>query len=229
MFKNLNCLNKIDVTIWLVSVAVITISSILGQNFYLPSLITSLIGVSSLIYLAKGHPFGQFLIIVFSLFYGAISFGFAYYGEVLTYIGMTAPMALLSLIQWLKNPYSDNSSEVAVADITKKKIVALVVLAIVVTTAFYFILDYFNTANLLLSTLSILTSFVAASLTFLRSEYYAVAYGLNDLVLIALWTLATIENSSYLTMIICFIMFFINDIYGFICWKKMKIKQQKAT
>ena len=75
------------------------------------------------------------------------------------------------------------------------------VLGIVTTLVFYFILSAFDTPNLLFSTLSVTTSFMAAYLTFLRSPYYGVGYGLNDIVLIILWILASIEDISYLPMV----------------------------
>ena len=71
-------------------------------------------------------------------------------------------------------------------------------LALVVTVLFYFILKALNTANLFFSTLSITTSFVASYLTFLRSPYYAIGYSANDVVLIILWILASVEDISYL-------------------------------
>jgi hypothetical protein len=61
-----------------------------------------------------------------------------------------------------------------------------------------------------------------------RSPYYAVAYAANDIVLIALWTLAAMEDISYVPMVACFAMFFFNDIYGFINWQKMKREQKTA-
>lgn len=33
--------------------------------------------------------------IIFSLLYGVISFSFSYYGEMITYLGMTMPMAVV--------------------------------------------------------------------------------------------------------------------------------------
>ena len=39
-------------------------------------MIASLVGVTSLIFIAKGNPIGQALIVVFSLLYGAISYSF---------------------------------------------------------------------------------------------------------------------------------------------------------
>ena len=163
--------------------------------------------------------------IVFSVLYGIISFTFAYYGEMITYLGMTAPMAVFALISWLKNPYNGNKSEVKVNTISRLEIIFMLVLAAVVTGVFYFILKFFNTANLLPSTLSVTTSFIAVYLTFRRSPYFPLAYAANDLVLIVLWILASLSDSSYISVVICFVMFFANDIYGFISWIKMRKRQ----
>jgi hypothetical protein len=69
---------------------------------------------------------------------------------------------------------------------------------------------------------------VAASLTFLRSPYYAIGYSLNDIVLIVLWIMAAISNPQYISMIFCFVMFLANDLYGFIYWRRME-KRQKGN
>ena len=96
-----------------------------------------------------------------------------------------------------------------------------------VTFIFYFILKHFHTANLLPSTISVATSFAAAYLTFRRSAFFALAYALNDIVLIILWSIAAMQDISSLSVLICFAMFLINDIYGFISWQKMKKRQRQ--
>jgi len=185
----------------------------------------SLVGVTSLIFNAKGNPFGQLLMIIFSVLYGIISYSFSYYGEMITYLGMTGPMALLALVSWLKNPYNGNRAEVRVNRISKGEWLLSSLLAVGVTAVFYFILKYFNTQCLVLSTLSVTTSFLAVYLTFRRSPYFALAYASNDVVLIVMWILAAISDSSYFSVIICFIVFLFNDLYGFINWNRMKKKQ----
>ena len=179
-----------------------------------------------MIFNAKGNPFGQFLTILFSLLYGVISYTFSYYGEMLTYLGMTMPMAAFALISWLRNPYGDNRSEVRVNTLGKKEIVFMLAAAMLVTILFYFILDAFHTANLLPSTVSVTTSFLAVYLTFRRSSFFAVAYTANDMILILLWSLASATDIRYLSVVVCFIAFFVNDIYGFLNWEKMKIRQK---
>ena len=116
----------------------------------------------------------------------------------------------------------------AVNRLENKELAFLYILTALVTFGFYFILDYFDTANMIPSTLSVTTSFIAVYLTFRRSPYFALAYAANDVVLIILWILAAVEDISYLSVIICFVMFLVNDLYGFVSWKRME-KRQMAT
>jgi len=217
---------RIELILWFSSLLFITLSfCIFDRNNYL-TLLASLLGATALIFCAKGNPIGQFLIIIFGLLYAYISYTFSYYGEMVTYLAMTAPSALASLISWLKNPYNGNKAEVKVNSISKKETIFMLFLSIIVTIIFYFVLRYFKTANLIPSTISITTSFIAVYLTFRRSAFYALAYAANDVILIILWILATITNLSYLSVVICFITFLINDLYGFFNWIKMKKRQK---
>lgn len=218
-------LSKAEVVLWSVSVFTILLSFCLFDKENFLTLIASLIGVTSLIFNAKGNPFGQFLMVLFSLLYGIISFSFAYYGEMITYLGMTMPMSIFALISWLKNPYNGNKSEVKVNVIHKKEVFFMSVAAVIITGIFYFILKYFNTANLIPSTISVTTSFVAVYLTFRRSPYFALAYASNDIVLIILWIFASIYDAKYISVVVCFVAFLVNDIYGFVNWCKMKKRQ----
>lgn len=225
MFFKKAYFTKTEIALWLSSVAMIFASFFLFGGDSLLSLAASLIGVSSLLLIAKGNPIGQLLTIIFSVFYGIISYSFAYYGEMLTYLCMTAPMALLALITWLKHPFEGNKSEVEIAKLTKKDLPPMLLLTAAVTGIFYFILEALNTANLVPSTVSVTTSFLAVYLTYKRSPYYALAYAANDLVLIVLWTLASLENRSYISVVVCFAAFFLNDLYGFANWQKRHFEQ----
>ena len=228
MKKLTNYFSKGELTLWGSSAGLILVSFLLFDRVNFMTLAASLIGTTSLIFNAKGNPIGQALMIVFSLLYGVISYTFSYFGEMITYLGMTGPMALFALISWLRNPYNGNHAEVTVNRLENKELVLMYVLTAVVTFGFYFILDYFDTANIVPSTLSVTTSFIAVYLTFRRSPYFALAYAANDVVLILLWTLAALEDISYLSVIICFVMFLVNDLYGFVSWKRME-KRQMTT
>ena len=225
MKKFLSYFTKAEIILWVSSTLMILLSFVISQDSGILGLVASLIGVTALILCAKGNPLGQVFMIVFCCMYTYISYTFSYYGEMITYACMSLPMAVFSLVSWLRHPFKGNKAEVKVNQIKGKEYAFLVALDIAVTVAFYFILRYFDTANLFFSTLSITTSFGAAYLTMRRSPYYALWYVANDIVLIVLWTLAAMKDISYISVIICFVAFLANDIYGFISWKKMQKRQ----
>ena len=212
--------------LWGVSMLLILLAYLLFDRQSPLTLTASLIGVTALIFTAKGNPLGQLLMVFFSLLYGVISWQFHYYGEMLTYMGMTMPMSLFALIAWLRHPFQGQRAQVTVARLRPGEPWLLALLTAAVTVAFYFLLRHFGTANLLPSTLSVTTSFAAVYLTFRRNPHYALAYALNDAVLILLWLLAARTQQRYLSVALCFCAFLVNDLYGFLCWRAMEKHQQ---
>ena len=219
-------LNRFEWTLWAVSAIMVIAAFFIPEKKDIPSLIASLIGVTALIFVAKGMVLGQALTVAFAVGYGIVSWSQRYYGEMITYLCMSAPMAISAIVSWVKHPYKD-SAEVQVGKLNKRTWLFLSLAAAIVTVAFYFILQALGTANLLVSTLSVTTSFFAASLTFLRSPYYALGYSANDVVLIILWVCSAVSDLSYLPMVLCFVMFLLNDLYGFFNWKRMEKRQAK--
>lgn len=229
MRKFLKSFNLAEWLIWGCSVVAVIISFFVFKNDQWHYLVGSLIGFTALIFVSKGNPAGQALTIVFSVFYGVISFSFKYYGEMITYLGMSTPMAVAALIAWVRNPYKGKKSEVKVNSLSKKEWCIFLAAAAAVTVAFYFILHALNTANLIISTVSVLTSFIAAYLNMRRSKFYAVAYACNDVVLIVMWIMASIDSITYLPMVICFVAFLALDAYGFINWSIIEKRQKNSA
>ncbi|MFI3324555.1 MAG: nicotinamide riboside transporter PnuC [Clostridia bacterium] len=227
--KIFKTLTKFEWTLMLTSISAVIFAFFITEDFNILSLIASLIGVFALTFLAKGYVLGQILTVFFSLIYAVISFELKYYGEMITYLCMTAPIATMSVISWIKNPYTKGEPEVAVAQLDKRKIATMIILATFVTFIFYYILKYLGNASIFFSCLSITTSFCASYLMYQRSNWYAVAYACNDIVLICLWVIATFINSQYLTMVICFTAFLVNDLYAYHNWNKMKKRQTKNS
>ena len=172
-----NYFTKAEKFLWMFSVIGIISAFFIFDGNNCITLTASLIGVTSLIFNAKGNPIGPFLMIIFRALYGFISYTFSYFGEMATYLGMTAPMAFWALISWLKNPYNGNKAEVKINRISKKEYFFMWIATVIVTVIFYFILANFHTANIIPSTVSVTTSFL------------------------------------------------VNDIYGFLNWRKMEERQ----
>ena len=131
-----------EALIWISSVILILISFLIsgaGSNL---TMIASLIGVTALIFVAKGDVLGQILTVIFSVFYGIVSWEFHYWGEMITYLGMTAPIAAGAVITWMKNPFQ--KGEVRVKPTTPGLWLKLLALSTVVTFAFFILLKSFK-------------------------------------------------------------------------------------
>lgn len=219
MSNPIKSLTKKEWILWMGSLAIVILSNLLSTDIDVLTLVSACVGITSLIFAAKGNVWAQILMVIFSILYGLISWQFRYWGEMITYIGMTMPMAVWSTITWIKNP-SESGQEVAIQKLTRKHVAGIAAAGLVVTAVFYMILKALDTPNILFSTISITTSFLAASLTMLRSSYYALGYASNDIILIVMWVLASIENPAYIPVVVNFIIFFFNDMYGFVSWKR---------
>lgn len=219
MSNPIKSLTKKEWILWMGSLAIVILSNLLSTDIDVLTLVSACVGITSLIFAAKGNVWALILMVIFSILYGLISWQFRYWGEMITYIGMTMPMAVWSTITWIKNP-SESGQEVAIQKLTRKHVAGIAAAGVLVTAVFYMILKALDTPNILFSTISITTSFLAASLTMLRSSYYALGYASNDIILIVMWVLASIENPAYIPVVVNFIIFFFNDMYGFVSWKR---------
>ncbi len=224
-----NYFSRCEKILWSTTTAGILLAFFIFDGKDPLTLTASLVGATALIFNAKGNPFGQVLMVAFSIIYGIISFSFAYYGEMITYLGMTLPMAVVSLVSWLRHPFDGDRAAVKIERLKKQDALRTAWLTVAVTLPFAFILALLKTANLIPSTISVATSFIAAYLTYHRVPEFALAYAANDVVLIILWCLASAEDKKYVSITVCFVAFLINDLYGYMNWRKMQKKQSDST
>ena len=225
MNNPIKSLTKKEWALWLGSLLIVTVSNMLSGDIDILTMTAALIGVTSLIFAAKGNVWAQILMILFSILYGIISWRFRYWGEMITYLGMSMPMAIWSAVTWFRNPSSENANEVEIQHLTRRHVCLLAGAGVVVPAVFYAVLKVLDTPNSLFSTVSITTSFLAASLTMLRSSFFGLGYASNDLVLVVLWTLASMENPAYIPVVVNFAIFFFNDMYGFVSWRRREALQ----
>ncbi len=215
----LHALSKFERLLWASSVTVLIISFSLSPELDFLVLAATLTGITALVFTAKGDVIGQILIILFAILYATVSFKQALYGEMISYIFMSGGIATFSTISWLRHPYAKN--QVKINTPTPRALAVIALLSLCVSVAFYFILRALGTASLAVSTFSMATSFIASSFTLMRYPIYALAYSVNDIVLIVLWTIASFNTLSAIPMVVCFVIFLVNDLYGFTNWLRM--------
>lgn len=219
-----------DICFLTFSILIIIFCFLLIPNKNISSLIVSILGIITVISGAKGLIISPFINIIYNIIYIIICFSQKFYGEVIIYSFILTPLNIITINSWFKNRSKENKNIVKVNKLSIKEYFILGILTILITICFYFLLKSLNTKSLLISTLSLTDSFVATYLLFRRCSNYALAYIVNDIILITLWfsTINT-EKTAHLPIIISFIIFLINDIYGLTLWKKREKIQNTKT
>ena len=214
--------------LWILTVGPVLAVFLLIPNPDWLTLFSSVIGITSILFIAKGWVLGEFLTAVFTGFYGAVSAVNGFYGEVLSAFGIALPLSVLSIIAWIRHPFS-NSGEVEVGErISKKQIVLILTLTPLIAVSFLYILRAFGTVNAEIGAVSVSLNSAAAFMKIARNPYFPLVYGVNDLVLITLWVLASLSDSANLPMVACFLGFLVSDLYAWISWRKMKARQRQG-
>ena len=211
------------------SVIAITLCFALGIDKNVFSYIVSLVGIVSVIMIAKGLVIAPMINLVYCVLYSILSIFQHYYGEAIIYIGLMMPIYVFSIISWIKNRNKDRQDVVSINKIKGMEYLYLSLVTIAATVGFYFLLKAMNTSELIISTLSLISSAVASYLMLRRCSYYAIGFIVNDIILIALWSMVVVSNGmGYLPSVLCFCIFLINDVYGFIHWKIEEHRQGKS-
>ena len=219
--------NLFEILLLSVSLVLISVCFIFTPDKNWFSLMSSLLGVTTVVFTAKGKVAAPFLSLIYSVFYIIISITQQYYGEAIIYGVLMAPLQFITIFNWLKNK-NNETSVVKVNKVTVKEYLILTGITLLATVGFYFLLKWLNTAQLVVSTISLITSALATYLLLRRCSNYALFYIVNDIILIVLWGIAMASTGlSILPMIISFSVFLINDVYGFIKWKSRE-KQEKT-
>ena len=212
----------------LISLIIIIGCFFLGSDKNVLSLITSILGVITVIFGAKGLVLAPVINIIYNVVYILLSYTQGFYGEVLIYVFLMTPINIAMIVSWFKNKSKEDENIVEVNKLSKKEYFILFFVTILFSIGFYFILRALNTTAVFISTISLIDSFIATYLLYRRCSNYALSYIVNDIILIVLWSFAIKNNGiAYLPMILSFGVFLVNDIYGLISWKKRERKQNK--
>ncbi|MBD5086513.1 MAG: nicotinamide mononucleotide transporter [Clostridiales bacterium] len=202
---------------------IITMSIVFKASWI--SAIAGIFGLSCVLFAAKGKVICVFLTWGMIVFYSLLSYQNKYYGEVFINLCLMFPMTVIQLVAWIRNLGKDHV--VKVNSITKKEVFIVVLVACVAFVAFYFILRALNTSQLIISTISIVTSVLATYFQSRRSKYGFLAFLFNDVVLCVLWLFATLEDTANVAMLTAVALYVVSDIYGFISWGVLQKRQQK--
>ena len=221
-FKDWNLYEKLYLIIGILTtviVSVITKSSIISMLYVITYITNALLS-------SKGKPECYLFGFTGKIFYGYISYGQKYYGELLIILFISIPVMIMGVVSWLKNM---DDETIIINTLSKKEIILVLLSQVIMFFVYYYILKLFNTSMLVVSTLSIIMSLLALYFGARRSEICYYFYILNDIVGITLWLMPILNgDTAVYSAIFGPTLLFINDIYGIFNWKRLKKKQKEA-
>lgn len=211
--------NKFEKTLLFVSIILISISGIINKSEIL-TIITSFFMIICALTQAKGKVISQFIGVIAIILYSIVAFKNQYYGEVIIYVLVLLPMYIVGIYSWITNK-NETTNTVNQNDLSKKEWIILGILDVLLFGILYFILKYFNTNQIIVSTLSMLASLMANYLIVRRNKYSFLFYIINDLILIILWGIPVLQGDfTLIPILIDPILLLINDSYGWKNWNK---------
>lgn len=217
-FKDWNTFEK---TYVILSFMLIIATNILANGTIITTLY-NICYIAGAILAAKGKVENYIFWFVGVFIYSIISFNQHYYGEIIINIVISLPLMIIGIIDWLKHKDDVNNS-IVINNLSIKEISIVLLSQFIMFFGYYYLLKFFNTEELIISSLSIVASVLAMYFEARRSELCYYSYLTNDVIILSLWLIPVIKgNTMLLSVVICPTLLFINDIYGVYNWKRLK-------
>ena len=208
---------------WLVlfTVIMIVLSVIWGDN--LLALISGITGILGVVLAAKGKVSTYIFATVNVAIYALLTFQNHLYGEFMLNAFYYIPMNFIGFYLWSK--HKDNESgEVEGKKLTGKQTVILFAAVAVVVLVYWQILSRIGGQLALIDAMSTVFSVVALIMQVARYAEQWLLWIIVNVVSVVMWLLLIGKDSSAVTMVVMWIAYLFNSVYGYYNWRKLAAK-----
>ena len=200
----------------LATVSVFILSLYLDNNTL--SIIVAVTGVISVICSGKGKLSGFIFGAINAILYAYIAYNTRYYGEMLLNLCYYLPLQFYGFYIWSKH-INPKTKEVIKTKMTKQERLIVLILVIIFTVVYGFILLNVNDSNPFLDSFISILSIITMILAIKRyMEQWILWIGVNS-ARILLWILAYVNGVDNIAMILMSMIYLTNSIIMFIKWK----------
>lgn len=185
----------------------------------------SLIWALTALLIAKGNNLCRLFGILADTLYSILSFNNQFYGEVLVHV-IFLVMDIIWVISWIHHKNIETNF-VKINNIKRKELTIAAFVFLFLLIWMYYLLKFFNTNELIISTISVVLTLYALYFLVRRSKYSLVFYLFCDITLILLWGIYVFQgNIELVPIFLNSIILFINDSYGVYNWRKVEKLQE---
>lgn len=207
--------------IWLLSFTII----ILGLSMYwgdgIIGILASLTGIWCVVLVAKGKISNYYFGIANVLLYAYVAYGWKYYGEVMLNILYFFPMQFIGLYMWTRNKNKKKNDEVKAKLMTNKQRFGWGIITLAGIFAYGTFLSFIGGSMAYTDSATTVMSVIAMILMALRFTEQWVLWILVDIFSIVLWVSALMSGGTDIAVLVMWIAYLVNAIYGLINWIKL--------
>ncbi len=212
----------------LIYLAVIIILPVVAALIFKSSifeLLSTLAALIAALLVAKGKPAAYPVSVVSALLYAFVTFQTRLYGETAIALCILFPIAVYGVFSWFNNKRDTHlkGRVIIVNKIKAAEYIILICSQVIAAYFYYWLLKRFGTQFPLFSVFTVATGIISSYLLARRSRFGLIAYILNDIMLICLWTSVVAAGSvNSIVMLLTPVLLLISDVYGAFNWKKFE-------
>ena len=200
------------------TVIMIVLSIIWGDN--LLALISGITGILGVVLAAKGKVSTYIFATVNVAIYAFLTFQNHLYGEFMLNAFYYIPMNFIGFYLWSR--HKDNESgEVEGKKLTGKQTVIMFVIVAAVVLVYWQILSRIGGQLALIDAMSTVFSVVALIMQVARYAEQWLLWIIVNVVSVVMWLLLIGKDSSAVTMVVMWVAYLFNSVYGYYNWRKL--------
>ncbi len=220
--KFLSGWSKFEIT-WLVlsTVIMIVLSIIWGDNVL--ALISGITGILGVVLAAKGKISTYLFATINVAIYAYLTFNNHLYGEFMLNAFYYIPMNFVGFYLWSRHK-DEESGDVEGKSLTLMQIIVLLIAVAIVVIIYWQILSHIGGQLALIDAMSTVFSVVALIMQVARYAEQWLLWIIVNVVSVVMWVLLLGEDSSAITMVVMWVAYLFNSMYGYYNWKKLAAK-----
>lgn len=207
--------------IWLAVFTFLVIGLSLYWQDTLMGVICSLTGIWCVVLVAKGRISNYWVGIVNVILYAIISYGYKYYGEVMLNVIYFLPMQFIGAYIWIKNKKPNSKDNVVIKALNNKYRLLWTVVSVLGVLSYGAFLKSIGGAMPYIDAMSTVLSVIAMLLMAFRFFEQWVLWVVVDVVTIVLWFVVMANGGNDVSILLMWIAYLVNAVYGLYNWIKM--------
>jgi nicotinamide mononucleotide transporter len=208
--------------LWLCAFSLVTIYLYFAWDDTILGLIASLTGMLCVVLVAKGKISNYYPGIINVILYAYIAYGQKYYGEVMLNLLYFLPMQFIGLYLWKKNRIQGTDSEkVKTAFMSNTSRIVWTIISCIGVFIYGLILKRMGGNLPFVDSISTILSIIAMILMAKRYVEQWILWIVVDVVSIIMWFVALMNGGNDISILIMWIAYLVNAIYGQINWMKL--------